>query len=99
MFKNNIKIISIIIGTLIGAGFASGKEIYTFFVKYNYLGFFSVIFSCFFIGLIINKTLLLILNNNINNYSNFLNLLFGENKFKKIFYFFINLFVSLCFWN
>ena len=95
MFKNNIKIISIIIGTLIGAGFASGKEIYTFFVKYNSLGFFSVIFSCFFIGLIINKTLLLILNNNINNYSDFLNLLFGENKFKKIFYFFINLFLLL----
>ena len=36
MFKNNIKIISIIIGTLIGAGFASGKEIYTFFKVINW---------------------------------------------------------------
>lgn len=28
--KNNIKSISIIIGTMIGAGFASGKEVYIF---------------------------------------------------------------------
>lgn len=33
--KNNFKIISVIIGTLIGAGFASGQEIYLFFFNYG----------------------------------------------------------------
>ena len=31
---NIIKVIAVIIGTIIGAGFASGKEIYIFFAKY-----------------------------------------------------------------
>ena len=39
MFRFNIKnvfsITFVIIGTIIGAGFASGQEIYTFFNKYG----------------------------------------------------------------
>lgn len=30
-----LKILFVIIGTIIGAGFASGKEIYLFFAKYG----------------------------------------------------------------
>lgn len=97
LLKNNIKIISIIIGTLIGAGFASGKEIYIFFAKYGLYGILGLIFSNFIIGLIIYKTFLLIQEKNINNYSDFLNILFGENKFKKILIFFINIFLLLSF--
>ena len=29
--RNNLKIVVVILGAFIGAGFASGKEIYTFF--------------------------------------------------------------------
>ena len=90
--KDSFKIISIIIGTLIGAGFASGKEIYTFFVQFNIMGFFSIIISCLFICIIIYKTCLLIFKNDFNSYSDFLNYLFGKNIFKKYFYYFINFF-------
>lgn len=96
-FKNNIKIISIIIGTLIGAGFASGKEIYIFFARFGLYGIFGLILSNLLIGIIIYKTFLLIKENNINNYSDFLNILFGENKFKKFFIFLINIFLLLSF--
>lgn len=95
--KNNIKIISIIIGTLIGAGFASGKEIYIFFAKFGLYGIFGLILSNLLIGIIIYKTFLLIKENDINNYSDFLSFLFGENKFKNSFIFLINIFLLLSF--
>lgn len=34
--KNVLKIVLVIIGTMVGAGFASGKEIYSFFFVYKY---------------------------------------------------------------
>lgn len=82
--KNNIKITSVIIGTLIGAGFASGKEIYLFFSQYGICGIFSLFFSNFLFCIIIYKTLRITHVYNINNFSEFLELLFGKNKFKKI---------------
>ena len=39
------KIIFVIIGTIIGAGFASGKEILTFFNVYGYYGLFGLLIS------------------------------------------------------
>lgn len=95
--KNNIKIISIIIGTLIGAGFASGKEIYIFFARFGLYGIFGLILSNLLIGIIIYKTFILIKQNNINTYSDFLIILFGENKFKNFFTFLINIFLLLSF--
>ena len=38
----------VIIGTLIGAGFASGREIYLFFMKYGKLGQIGIIISGIF---------------------------------------------------
>ena len=35
---NIVKAVSVIIGTIIGAGFASGKEIYIFFGQYGKFG-------------------------------------------------------------
>ena len=66
--NNFIKMFSIIIGTFIGAGFASGKEIYIFFVQYGIYGFFGLIFSNIISGFILYKTLNLIYENNINIY-------------------------------
>ena len=51
--KNVIKVIMVIIGTLIGAGFASGREIYLFFLKYGKLGQIGIIVSGIFTSLII----------------------------------------------
>ena len=51
--KNIYKITFVIIGTIVGAGFASGQEIYTFFNKYGlnrinwcfYINYINVIYN------------------------------------------------------
>ena len=55
--KNVLKVVFVIIGTIIGAGFASGKEIYLFFYKYGTLGILGIIISGGLTGFIIYKTL------------------------------------------
>lgn len=35
IMKNVLKVVFVIIGTLIGAGFASGQEVYLFFFLWN----------------------------------------------------------------
>ena len=41
----NLNCVFIIIGIIIGAGFASGKEIYTFFFTYGKFGIIGMIIS------------------------------------------------------
>ena len=48
-----LKSIFVIIGTAIGAGFASGKEVYTFFNLYQENGFLGIILSNLLIGIVI----------------------------------------------
>ena len=51
--KNIYKITFVIVGTIIGAGFASGQEIYTFFNRYGlsrvnwyfYINFVNVLYN------------------------------------------------------
>ena len=66
--KNIMKISLIIIGTLIGAGFASGKEIEIFFFQYGRYGLIGILISIILIGIVVYKTLLIVINNNIKNY-------------------------------
>ena len=68
-----LKIVFVIIGTLIGAGFISGKEIYLFFYKYGIYGFFGIILMSLFFGIIIYKLLIKIKKYKINNYEELLN--------------------------
>ena len=65
--KNIAKVIMVIMGTLIGAGFASGREIYLFFLEYGYYGIIGI-FTSFIIYIALNK----INNKNINTYSELL---------------------------
>ena len=62
----------VIIGIIIGAGFASGKEIYTFFFMYGQKGIIGIIISASIIGYIIYKTLKLIKKYNIQTYDELL---------------------------
>ena len=78
--KNIFKICFVIIGTIIGAGFASGKEIYTFFCIYGFNGFLGIFISNIIIGLVIYLTFKITINNNIKNYSDFISYLIGPNK-------------------
>lgn len=78
--KNIFNICFVIIGTIIGAGFASGKEIYTFFCVYGTNGLFGILISNFIIGLVIYLTFKIVINNNIKTYSDFIKCLVGSNK-------------------
>ncbi|MBO5349712.1 MAG: hypothetical protein J6A89_07865 [Clostridia bacterium] len=78
-----IKAISTIIGTFIGAGFASGKEIYLFFYRYGIWGIIGIIISSLTIGYIIFKVINISKNNEINNYNNFIDYII-KNKIIKI---------------
>lgn len=51
--KKIFKVIFTIVGTVIGAGFASGQEIYIFFNKYGKIGFIGLIISNLLTGIII----------------------------------------------
>ena len=79
--KNIAKVIMVIMGTLIGAGFASGREIYLFFLEYGYYGIIGILISGIFTSFIIYIALNRINNKNISTYSE---LLENNNKNKKI---------------
>lgn len=70
--KNCIKIALVIIGALIGAGFASGQEIYLFFFSYGKRGILGIGVSAILLGIIIYKTMIIIKKNKITTYKEFL---------------------------
>lgn len=78
---NNIsKVCFVIIGTLIGAGFASGKEIYTFFNTYGILGFIGIFISNIIIALIIYYVFNIIKKENISSYEELTHKLIGHKR-------------------
>lgn len=78
--KNIFKFCFVIIGTIIGAGFASGKEIYSFFCIYEINGLWGILISNGIIGLVIYSTFKIIDSNNIKTYFDFTKFLVGSNK-------------------
>ena len=72
--KKILKSVFVIIGTVIGAGFASGQEIYIFFYQYGLNGILGIIFSSFLIGIVIYKVLNICKKNQVKNYKGFLNI-------------------------
>ncbi len=93
--KNALKIVFVIIGTLIGAGFASGKEIYIFFAKYGIYGIIGILISTTLTALIISKTLKIIKKYNINSYKEFLQKI--NKKGNKIINYIVNTFLLVTF--
>lgn len=73
--------ITVIIGTLIGAGFASGKEIFTFFNVYGKMGLCGLVFSLLLIGLLIYKIFYIVINFNIEDYTHFITKVFTRSRF------------------
>ena len=82
--KNVIKVVFVIIGTFIGAGFASGQEIYLFFFSYGINGLLGILISSILIGYVISKTLIVIKQNNVQNYKEFLELIIYKKTEKNI---------------
>lgn len=97
---NILKVVFVIIGAIIGAGFASGQEISLFFNRYGEIGILGVITSCIAMGLIIYKVLKIMVEKNINTYEEFsekifkVNNKFVQNVIKNI----INIFLLISFY-
>lgn len=89
----------VIIGTLIGAGFASGREIYLFFMKYGKLGQIGLIISGIFTGLIIYLVLKKVREKQINNYSDLLQSINPKSrKINKFIHIIVNSFLLISFY-
>lgn len=82
--KETISIVLVLIGALIGAGFASGQEIYSFFYSYGALGLIGIIITCILISFTINKSLKIIYTNKIENYDQFLKIFISNEKIVKV---------------
>lgn len=87
----------VITGTLIGAGFASGKEIYLFFYRYGFYGFIGIIICSILLGILLYKILSLSLKYKISNYSDFLSLFIKNKLLKKSSIIITNVFLLLTF--
>ncbi len=91
-------IIFTLIGAFIGAGFASGQEIYSFFYKYGKNGIIGIILFGAILGIIIYKTLNIIYKNNISTYKKFLDYIFTNNlKISQINNILVNFFLCISF--
>lgn len=93
-----LKVVFVIIGTLIGAGFASGQEVYVFFFSFGIKGLLGILISSIIIGITIYKTLKIIHKNNIDNYREFLNNLIKNKKINNIINAIINIFILVSFY-
>lgn len=96
--KNSIKAIFVIIGTIIGAGFASGQEIYSFFNVYKENGIIGIIISSILIGLIIYIVLKKSSDLNIKSYNELLEQSKISDRIKIILKVIINIFLLMSFY-
>lgn len=90
--------VMVIIGTIIGAGFASGKEIYIFFYKYQKYGFWGLVITSILLGAIIYAVIRSCQKNNIDNYECFLRKICKSNSGYSIIKFIINTFLLMTFY-
>lgn len=99
MNKNTFKIIFVLIGAMVGAGLASGKEIFVFFSIYGNIGIIGAIFSSFLTSLIIYKTMKLVKYFKLDNYKDFTALITNKNTgiSNKIFSNIVNIFLYFSF--
>lgn len=93
-----LKVIFVIIGTMIGAGFASGQEMYVFFFSYGIEGLIGVLISSLIIGFVIYKTFQLVNQYGTSTYKDFLDILIQKNStLKPIINVIINTFILITF--
>jgi len=94
------KIIFVLIGTFVGAGFASGKEVFNFFTIYSFNGLISICIFSTLLFFIIYKCLNIKTNLKINSYNEFIYYLEKKYKFfnHRFFLFIINIFLASSFY-
>lgn len=94
------KTIFVLIGTFVGAGFASGKEVFNFFTIYSFNGLISIFIFSILLFCLIYKCLNIKTKLKIKNYNEFI--FFLEKKYKffnhKFFLLIINIFLASSFY-
>ena len=96
--KEIFTIVLVLIGALIGAGFASGQEIYSFFYSYGVIGLIGIIITCTLISITIYKSLKIIYKNKIDNYDEFLKVFIKNEKVTKTINVVINILLLVTFY-
>lgn len=92
--KKTLNIISVIMCTFIGAGFASGKEIYNFFVRFGEIGIIGIFLAGIITGLIIYASIKISIKLKIKNNVDFMETI----KAPKILYNIVNIFLLISFY-
>lgn len=96
--RNIFKVVFVIIGTMIGAGFASGQEMYLFFFSYGIEGLIGILISSLIIGVVISKTFQVVNRYGIDTYKDFLKVLIKrKGKIAPVINFIINSFILITF--
>lgn len=98
IMKEIFSIVLVLVGALIGAGFASGQEIYSFFYCYGIYGFFGILLTCFLISFLIYKVSKIVFINEIDTYEEFLGLFIKNSKMIKIINFILNILLVASFY-
>ena len=93
-----ISITLVIIGALIGAGFASGQEIFSFFYIYGKNGIYGILIMSILIGIFIYKSLKIIYKKQVYNYNDFLNLFIKNTKIRNVILWIVNVLLLVSFY-
>lgn len=76
--NNSLKIASVYIGTVLGAGFASGQEMLKFFAFYGYKGMFGLVLTGMLFGIVGYQVLTIIHTYKCKSYKEFINIIIGK---------------------
>ena len=99
--QNVMKVVFVVIGTLVGAGFASGREIFSFFFVYDLTGIIGITISCSIIGFVVYRVFYLCKIYNVSSYHEFCDVLQNLKMCEKVslnnfkFSYFLNCIVNL----
>ena len=99
MNRNSLQILFVLIGTMVGAGFASGTEVFLFFSRYGNLGIIGALFSSLLTCLIVYKALKIIKYHDLKNYSAFVSVITNKKKsfINNVFSIIVNIFLYFSF--
>ena len=93
-----ISITLVIIGALIGAGFASGQEIFSFFYIYGKNGIYGILIMSILIGIFIYKSLKIIYKRKFYTYIDFWNLFIKNTKIRNVILWIVNVLLLVSFY-
>ena len=96
--KEILIIVLVIIGAFIGAGFASGQEIYSFFFIYGPIGIVGILISCLIMTISVYKILKIVKKEEIDSYSQFLEKYIKNQKIIKIINIILNILLLITFY-